>query len=368
VDTQTLINGVQQLGERFAERESREPDRYPEQNLAELKQIGVLTAPFPPELGGCAADLPTLAKLTEALAEASASTALIVTMPLGLAGIYALGGEVAPDEHCASWLAQRDRVAGEYRAGKIYAACNSEKGAGGALKDIKTVADRDADGAYLLSGEKILASAGRYADYFFSTAQFRHEPSADPIVEMFLVPTAAAGVEIMSDWDGFGMRATESQSVRYSNAPAEDLLGFPNFIDLVEPISFWFVLFAAIPLGCAHAILHSLATPTPASPALRLRLAEALMRYEALSAYVQETAGMWRRSGGRDLAMRVLRTKTYVTQESTRLCAELFALSGGRHYTRSGVLARALADSFAGNALRPPLALALDTLTEQFQM
>ena len=70
----------------------------------------------------------------------------------------------------------------------------------------------------------------------------------------------------------------------------------------------------------------------------------------------------------RDLAMRVLRTKTYVTQESTKLCAELFALSGGRHYTRSGVLARALADSFAGTALRPPLALALDTLTEQFQL
>jgi hypothetical protein len=64
--------------------------------------------------------------------------------------------------------------------------------------------------------------------------------------------------------------------------------------------------------------------------------------------------------------MRVVRTKTYVTQEATKLCAELFALSGGRHYSRTSPVARALADSFAGTALRPPLALALDMLVENF--
>jgi len=90
------------------------------------------------------------------------------------------------------------------------------------------------------------------------------------------------------------------------------------------------------------------------------------MRYESLAAYLQETASMWRPGADKAYAMRVIRTKTYVTQESTRLCAELFALSGGRHYTRTGRLARLLADSFAGTALRPPLPLALDMLVTQF--
>ncbi len=62
----------------------------------------------------------------------------------------------------------------------------------------------------------------------------------------------------------------------------------------------------------------------------------------------------------------MLRTKTWVTQESTRLCAELFALSGGRHYVRGGALSGALADAFAGTALRPPLPLALDLLVDGF--
>jgi alkylation response protein AidB-like acyl-CoA dehydrogenase len=101
---------------------------------------------------------------------------------------------------------------------------------------------------------------------------------------------------------------------------------------------------------------------------LRLRLSEAVMRYEAMRAYLLETAGSFRPAAGPGYAARVLRTKTYVTQEATALCAELFALGGGRNYRRQSPVARALADSFAGTALRPPLALALDNLIETFSL
>ena len=99
---------------------------------------------------------------------------------------------------------------------------------------------------------------------------------------------------------------------------------------------------------------------------MRLRLADALMRVEALEAYLFETASEWRPKAGPAYAQRVLRTKSYVAQESTKLAAELFALSGGRHYRRGDRIAGLLADSFAGAALRPPLPLAIETLVEQF--
>ena len=92
------------------------------------------------------------------------------------------------------------------------------------------------------------------------------------------------------------------------------------------------------------------------------------MRYEALRAYLLETAEGFRPAAGPEYAARVLRTKTYVSQEATKLCAELFALGGGRNYRRSSPVARALADSFAGTALRPPLALALESLVENFSL
>jgi alkylation response protein AidB-like acyl-CoA dehydrogenase len=260
-------------------------------------------------------------------------------------------------------------MAADYRNGKIYAACNSEKGAGGALAATKTTAKRDASGAFFLTGEKILASFGRHADVFFSTARVAPEdlPGCG-VVEFFLVPSSASGVAVLDDWNGFGMRGTESHTVRYEAARATAPLGFPGFIETARPLEYWFCLFAAVSLGCAASMLRATGSPAPASPALRLRLSEAQMRYEAARAYLLDSASKYRPGGDTAYRARVLRTKTFVTQESTRLCADLFALSGGRHYVRGGRLSGAMADVFAGTALRPPLALALDALVEGFSL
>ncbi|MBI2761709.1 MAG: acyl-CoA/acyl-ACP dehydrogenase [Chloroflexi bacterium] len=364
-----MLTEIRQLAARFAARDAANPDAYPAQNIADLYQAGVAIAPFPPELGGRGATLPDSVAMTEVVAAASPSTALLLSMPLGLAGVYSVGAEAAPPEHRAAWCEQVERIAADYRSHRIYAACNSEKGAGGALSATKTTADRDEQGVFRLTGEKILASFGAYADVFFSTGKLQPEQlPGGGVVEFFLVERNAPGVEVLHDWDGFGMRATESHTVRYTGTPARELMGFPNFIDAAQPLVYWHHLFAAIPLGCAGAILRILGTPAPESPALRLRLSEALMRYEAMRAYLLESAGMFRPAAGPAYATRVLRTKAYVTQEATKLCAELFALGGGRHYTRSGRVARTLADSFAGTALRPPLPLALDLLVQNFTL
>jgi alkylation response protein AidB-like acyl-CoA dehydrogenase len=362
----TLAETVRVLAPRLADREAADSERYPADNIADLVASGVIRAPFPVSVGGSGCTLLDAVDAVETIASASPSTALLAAMPIGLAGVYSAGPDVAPQEHRRAWSEQIDRVAADYRAGTIYAACNSERGAGGSLEATKTVAQRR-NGSFELTGEKILASFGRHAGMFFSTAKVdKADLPGCGIVEFFLVRPDAPGVEILHDWDGFGMRSTESHTVRYTSAPTEGIVGFPNFIETVQPLTYWFTLFSAISLGCAAAIRRELSAPAPESAPLRLRLSEARMREEALRAYLHETARAWRPGAGPAYAARVLRTKTYVTQESTRLCAELFALSGGRHYKRDGRLARALAASFAGTALRPPLPLALDTLVQQF--
>lgn len=353
----------------IADQERNHPEAYPESSIRALFDAGIISGPFAKTLGGHGMTLAEVVCVLEAIASVSPSVALIASMPMGLAGIYALDDEVAPEAHRAAFAAQKARVAADFRAGRLYAACNSEKGAGGSLAATKTTAARQSDGAFALSGEKILASAGRNAATFFSSAKVSAEdlPGAG-VVEFFLVDVASEGVEISNDWDGFGMRPTESHTVRYDKARATDIVAFPDFVNLVQPLEYWFSLFAAIPLGCAKAILRATASPAPQSPALRLRLAEATMRYEAMRAYLLQTAEAFRPRAGAAYAGRVLRTKTYVTQEATKLCAELFALGGGRNYRRTSVVARMLADSFAGTALRPPLALALDRLIENFSI
>jgi len=353
----------------IAEREHSAPESYPKASIAALYEAGVIGAPFPAPLGGSGWQLTDAVLAIESIAAASPSTALIVSMPLGLAGIFGLGADIAPTAWRPQWAKQIEQVAADYQQGLVYAACNSEKGAGGSLEATQTVANRGDDGRFRLTGEKILASSGRNAHMFFSTAKVSQDdlPGAG-IVEFFFVQVGSPGVGILNDWDGFGMRPTESQTVRYVEAPARDLVGFPNFLALVQPLQYWYCLFAAIPLGCARTILTSLGAPAPRSAALRLRLSDAVMRYEAMRAYLIETAAGFHAGAGPGYAARVLRAKTYVTQEATKLCAELFALGGGRNYRRSNRIARTLADSFAGTALRPPLALALDMLVENFSL
>jgi alkylation response protein AidB-like acyl-CoA dehydrogenase len=359
----SLLLEVRSAGARFAAAEAAAPERYPSESVAELIALGVFSAPFLPSLGGRGQDLVEGVAVVEALAEASPSLALLAAMPLGLAGVLAGAEPAVPEAHRAPFRRQVADVAADYREGRIYAACNSERGAGGSIAAIQTVAVRDDGGRYRLTGDKILASFGRYASVFFSTAKL-----PDGGVEFFLVDTSTTGVAVRSDWDGFGMRSTESHSVRYQEATARALLGFPGFIDTVQPLSWWYCLFAAIPLGCAASMIRTLSTPTPSSPALRLRLSEALMRYEAARAYLVETAAQWRPGADAPLRARMLRAKTHVTQEATRIAGDLFALSGGRHYRRSAPMARALAGAFAGTALRPPLPLGLDLLVDGFSL
>lgn len=357
------ISDLSGILEKVALREAADPESYPAETIADLHALGFLRAPFARDHGGEACTLVEATRAVEDLAAASGSAALMASMPLGLAGVFASVEDQAPAAHRQAWHDQRERIATEYRAGRLFAACNSEKGAGGSLAATKTVASRDAAGAFRLTGEKILASSGNYADTFFSTAKV--DPAELPgcgVVELFFVPVHGEGVTVLNDWDGFGMRSTESHTVRYEAAAAREMMGFPDFIDIVKPLQYWFCLFSAIPLGCARAVLDSVAKPWPASPALRIRLEDGRMRYEALRAYLLETAGMWRPGAPAAYQARVLRTKTYVSAEATKLAAEMFALGGGGRYRRGHAAARALADSFAGTALRPPLPLGLEAL------
>lgn len=362
------LEDVRHLLPAFAAREADGAPSYPAANIRDLFDAGFIAGPLPADLGGSAMTAVDAVRGIEAIAAVSGSTALVAAMPLGFSAAVAAPVDLAPPAHRRRWAEQRERLAADIGAHRLFAACNSEKGAGGSLAATTTVATANG-GGFVLTGEKILASSGRFAGCFFSTAKVSADdlPGAG-VVELFLVPSDAPGVEILDDWDGFGMRATESQTVRYSAARAEACLGFPDFITAATPLQYWFCLFAAIPLGCAAAVLRALGDPPPQSAALRLRLAEATMRYEALRAYLLDTAARLHPGAGQELAARVLRTKTYVSQEATRLAADLFALGGGRHYRAASPVARAFADAFAGTALRPPLALGLEQLAETFSL
>lgn len=367
--TRLELGDVRDTASRFFERDVADSESYPQDNLDDLWQLGLFQAPYPAALGGSDWHLVECVDATEAVATHSPSTALLLIMPLGLAGVTALPDDVAPETARLVWGEQRERLAADYARHRFYAACNSERGAGGNLEATQTVATRNGDGSFRITGDKILSSGGKHADVFFSSAKVSEEDlPGSGIVEFFLVERDAPGVSVAADWDGFGMRSTESQSVSYLDAPSDAIVGFPNFLETLAPTTYWYCLMGAISVGCVSGILRLLGDPAPSSPALRSRFADAQMRIEAMRAYVREVAREWRPGAPAEFSQRVVRMKTYVTAESVKLGAELFSLGGGRHYRRTDAAGRLLRDSFAGTSLRPPLGATLDALAEQFEV
>src|SRR5690606_34148927 len=130
----------------IASHERNHPEAYPEESIRALYEAGIIGGPFAEEFGGRGMKLVEAVSVVETIASVSPSVALIASMPLGLAGIYGLDDGVVPDAHRVAFAEQTARVAADYRAGRLYAACNSEKGAGGSLAATKTVATRQPDG------------------------------------------------------------------------------------------------------------------------------------------------------------------------------------------------------------------------------
>src|SRR4029453_1650766 len=140
---------------------------------------------FPVALGGVGGSRRDSVLIVERLAAVSPAAALLICMPMTLAGFVVAGAAIAPAEHRAACAAQTEHVAADYRSGRIYAACNSEKGAGGSRAATQRGRRREGDGNRL-TGEKILASFWRHASPFFSPA--RVSPEALPgagVVEAF---------------------------------------------------------------------------------------------------------------------------------------------------------------------------------------
>src|SRR5690606_11729262 len=96
------------------EREARDPEAYPAETISDLLRLGVHAGPFAQENGGHGWSAVDAVDITERLATASPSAALMITMPMGLAGIIASDAAAVPDGSRAAWHEQLERIAAHY--------------------------------------------------------------------------------------------------------------------------------------------------------------------------------------------------------------------------------------------------------------
>lgn len=368
---ESLADRARAFAEVWAEQENlsyREgANRLPPRVLEDFRHSGILTLPLPTRWGGCEASLWETANVVRLVARRAPAAALALVMPLGNAATCRIPLSAVPAAQRDALRKNQAWVAAQVGAGRILAVANSEPGAGGDLKNTKTLAHTDEQGVTRLSGKKAFATIGPDADYFLCAARNVEAENRDGGIHVdgYFIHRDAPGLTIDNAWNPFGMRPTASIGLQLADAPATEILGFPGCLEGVNARHWSTVLFAAVFLGIGEASFREGVINAGNSPWARAKLAEQGLALDAAVGFLEAVCHAETWPMPRVTVERVQRAKTFVTTTVVQVATLSATISGGRCYSPNHAVYRLLADALAGPLVRPPLAHAMDHLVDK---
>lgn len=228
------LDAVRALADTWrADRAERQRRRHLDPaDLAALADTGELLLAVPTEQGGRWVDVATstrpIAERLRILAAGDPSVALVTAMHPAVLSFWL----ATSDPSQPAWEAQRRAVLATAADGARWGTVTSEPGSGGDIARTRATAvpadddavDVDVPGRrYLLTGDKHFGSGTGVCSFMLTTAVPEGEdaPAAffcdtRPLVE----GRPLSGHTVSREWDGVGMRATQSHAVRLDGCPA----------------------------------------------------------------------------------------------------------------------------------------------------
>jgi alkylation response protein AidB-like acyl-CoA dehydrogenase len=256
------LGKAERLAERMAPRAGRydEDAAFPERDVEELGEEGLLGLMVPARLGGMGAGFEEYVRVAGALAGGNASTALIFNMHAAVTGgLASIPDDVAKGLGARdSFFEARDRILRAAVDGAIYGVAITEPQVGSRLSALRSTYEREGAG-YLIQGTKGFCSGAGHLDAYLVAARQAGSPDDASVVSYFLVP-AGEGLRVHESWNPLGMRATASNGLELDVWVTEDaLLG--GVEGLVLPLAYgmpqWLVAsYAAVYVGLAEAALR----------------------------------------------------------------------------------------------------------------
>jgi alkylation response protein AidB-like acyl-CoA dehydrogenase len=376
------IDRMREIADRWrAERRERFARRgLDPADFRELADAGYLELAVPVAQGGAwdgaRVSLRTVSDALRLLAAGDPSPALVAAMHPAVLGFW-LGSE---DPRRAAWEEQRRAVFATALDGAHWGTVTSEPGSGGDVGRTRTTAsstDPDAVDApvpgrrYRLSGDKHFGSGTGICSYMLTTAI----PDGEDAPAAFFLDTRSLagggrleGFEVMAEWDGVGMAATQSHAVRLDGCPAVRVAWDGELSELVRgAAAINLCLFTAVVVGVVdEAVAAARERLAPRSGSLRSY--EEVEWSRACSDHwvaAQAYAGMLDavESSDTDEAMRsCLLGKVGVAELCEQVLRRIGRVVGGGTFSRSSPFAAWFEDVRALGFLRPPWGLAYDSI------
>ena len=192
-------------------------ERFPEETVAAMAEMGLLGIPFPEEYGGAGMDNLSYAQCVEELSKVCASTGVIVSAhtSLGSTPIYLFGTEEQKKKYLVPLASGQ----------KLGAFGLTEPGAGTDASGQKTTAVLEGD-HYVLNGSKVFITNAGPADIYIVMAM-TDKTKGNHGISAFIVEKGFPGFSIGKHEEKMGIRASSTCELIFENCivPKENLLG-----------------------------------------------------------------------------------------------------------------------------------------------
>jgi alkylation response protein AidB-like acyl-CoA dehydrogenase len=378
VTTAEVAHAIDEIAERWrGERAERQARRHLERaDFDALRDAGLLSLIAPVEDGGLweglGASIRPLCQAYRRLASADPSVALVSSMHPAVVAFWL----ASPDPCQPAWEAQRRAVFASAAAGEQWGTITSEPGSGGDIARTRAVASPiDTEpflpgATYAVTGDKHFGSGLGITDRMMTTAV----PDGEDAPTIFVLDVrdqpwdGSTGLKLVAEWDGMGMAATQSHAMRLAGAPAVRLAWSQG----LEPVTV-----AAGPVIAAlfTAVILGVVDEAVAAGREQIgRKADQLRAYEQVEwsraeqdhwVAVQAYEGALRAIASGEPATAThgaLRAKQAVADLAEQTLLRLTRVLGGGTFSQRSPFAHWFEDVRALGFLRPPWALAYDTL------
>lgn len=319
----------------------------PAEYLTELAELGLFGLVVPEEHGGFGCSAREYARVLEEVSRVDASTSLTLGAhsSIGMKGILLFGTE----EQKARYLPKL--ATGELRA----AFCLTEAGSGSDAASITTRAQQQADGSWVVSGEKIWITNGSFAELF---TVFARTGEGEGEITAFIVERSFGGVSSGPKEDKMGIRASATCTIRFDEVrvPSENVLGQPGggFKIAMAILNNGRTglgggcigaMKRCIELATAHANQRKQFGRTLSSFGLiQDKLAQMAVLCYATESVVQRVASLID-SGSEDFSLEAAVSKVFGTEALWRVADEALQIAGGNGFMREYPFERIVRDS-----------------------
>lgn len=309
--------------------------RWPTEIVERMAELGFLGLAIPTEYGGAGLDNVSYALVMEEVSRACASSGVIMSVNNSLFcdPLYKFGTD---------W--QKKEILTPTAQGKILGAFGlTEPASGSDARTMKTIAERQGDGGFLLNGSKNFITVGPHAEHIIVFAVSTPHPEK-PKHTALIVKRDMPGFVVAPHDEKMGIRAAHSSTIFFENVkvPPEYVLGEEGngFKIAMITLDGGRIGIAAQALGIAKAAIdRSIAYSKERKAfggviaglqAIQFMIADMVVEYEAARLLTLRAAAM--KDKGVKHTAESATAKLFASEACTRICHKAIQIHGGYGY------------------------------------